>query len=218
MKVILKADDLAGYPGKDKIVPQRWQKFVNIVRKYNKKANIGVIGNSLIFDDKSYFDWIKKNSDVIEYFNHGFLHRQFNFDGEIYQEFKTTSLEYQIQLLECTNKLFKEKIGLEFLTFGVEYNAVDENTNLALKKAGLKVGFFLEDGFEGINLKKENRIELEVPVHRVNLSAFKENFIEKDYIVIQTHPNSWDDIEFEEFENFIKFLDKYEFVFAKEMI
>ena len=218
MKVILKADDLAGYPGKNKIVPKRWQKFVDIVRKYNKKANIGIIGNSLIFEDKKYFEWIRKNSDVIEYFNHGFLHRQFNFDGETYSEFKSTTKEYQFQLLDYTNELFKQKIGLEFLTFGAPYNGVDKNTNLALKEARLKVGFFLEDGFDGINIKKENRIELEVPVHRVNVKAFKENFKIKDYIVVQTHPNSWNDSEFIEFEKFIKLLDEYEFVFAKELL
>ena len=214
MKVILKADDLAGYPGKEKVVPQRWQRFVDIVRKFNKKANVGIIGNSLIFDDKNYFEWIRKQSDVIEYFNHGFLHRQFNFDGEIYQEFKSTSKEYQVYLLDYTNRLFKEKVGFEFITFGAPYNAVDTNTNVALKEVGLKVGFFLQDGFEGTNIKQENRIELEVPVHRVNLNAFKENFIQKDYIVVQTHPNSWSD---EEFEEFMRFLDKYEFIFARDL-
>jgi len=218
MKVILKADDLAGYPGKNKIVPQRWQKFVSIIRKFNKQANIGIIGNSLIFDNKEYFEWIRNNSDIIEYFNHGFLHRQFNFDGETYQEFNSTSKEYQINLLDYTNRLFKEKVGLEFITFGAPYNAVDTNTNLALKEVGLKIGFFLKDGFEGVNIKKENRVELEVPVHRVNLNAFKKNFIEQDYIVIQIHPNSWNDKEFKEFEEFMKLLDKYEFIFARDLL
>jgi len=219
MKVILKADDLAGYPGKDKTIPKRWQKFVDIIEKYNIKASIGIIGNSLIFDDKEYFEWIKKYNDLgfIEFFNHGFLHRQFNFDGKTYQEFKTTSLKYQRQLIAQTNKLLKEKIGVEFVTFGAPYNAVDENTSQALNLENIQVGFFLKDGFNGVNLI--DRLELEVPVHCVNLKELKDKFSKQEYVVIQLHPNSWNEENFDNFEKAIEFLqDKVKFILPKEMI
>ena len=220
MKVILKADDLAGYPGKDETVPKRWQKFVDIIEQYNIKANIGIIGNSLVFDDKAYFSWIQKyhNSDLIEFFNHGFLHRQFDFDGkEKYQEFCNTSKEYQLKLIDYTNKLAKEKLNIELVTFGAPYNAVDFNTSQALNLTNMKYGFFLKEGFDGINLT--NTLELEVPTHIVNLEALKENFKQLNYAVIQIHPNSWDNKSFDNFKLAIEFLSKenIEFVFTKDI-
>ena len=218
MKIILKADDLGGYPGKNKTVPQRWQRFVNIIQKYNIKANIGIIGNSLIFNDTKYFAWIKKYHTLgfIEFFNHGFLHRQFNFDGEIYQEFKGTSVKYQYNLISYTNELLKEKTGIQFITFGAPYNAIDKNTSLALTKAEIKAGFFLENNFNGLNL--QNRLEIEVPVHKVNFKALQKYYTKKDYVVIQVHPNSWENNSFEEFEEAIQFLKNENFTLAREMI
>ena len=217
MKIILKADDLAGFPGKDLVVPKRWQRFVDVVEKYKIKATIGIIGNSLLFDDKKYFDWVKKYSDIIEFWNHGFLHRKFNFDGEEYYEFKGTSKEYQLQLISYTNKLAKEKLGFEFETFGAPYNAVDKNTSLALNYTNIKKGFFLKDGFKGVNLI--NRIDFEFKVGEGSFLFFKENLKSFDYAVIQIHPNMWNENTFIEFENIIKFLlDKdNQFVFAKDM-
>ena len=216
MKIILKADDLAGYPGKNKIIPKRWQKFIDLIKKYNLKANIGIIGNSLIFDDFEYFKWIKSNLDFIEYFNHGFLHRQFNFDGETYQEFCGTTKEYQLKLIEYTNKLAQEKLGFEFESFGAPYNATDKNTSLALNETSIKVAYFLKDSFNGINLI--SRTDCEIPVHCPNFKEFKHNFKEMEYTVIQLHPNMWNEEKFNEFEKILKFLDGCEFVFAKEII
>jgi peptidoglycan/xylan/chitin deacetylase (PgdA/CDA1 family) len=214
MKIILKADDLAGFPGKDLIVPKRWQQFVDIIEKYNIKATIGIIGNSLIFDDKEYFEWIKRYSDIIEFWNHGFLHRRFNFDGKEYYEFKGTLKEYQLQLISYVNSLAKEKLGFEFKTFGAPYNAVDINTSLALNQTNIKQGFFLKDSFNGINLI--NRIEFEHNVGVGDFNQFRQNFKNLDYAIIQIHPNMWDKKVFDEFEKMILFLLKKDcqFVFA----
>jgi len=215
MKIIIKADDLAGYPGKNKIIPQRWQRFVDIIKKYNIKANIGIIGNSLLFDDYGYFNWIKENSNYIEYFNHGFLHRQFHFDGDTYQEFCGTSKEYQLKLINYTNKLVKEKVGIELTSFGAPYNATDKNTSIALHNTNIKTAYFLSHDFNGKNLT--DRIDIEIPVHCPNFTEFQKTFFQKEYAVIQVHPNSWEEKYFIEFEKMINFLNGYEFVFAKEM-
>jgi len=215
MKIIIKADDLAGYPGKNSIIPKRWQKFVDIIKKYNIKANIGIIGNSLLFDDYGYFEWIRDNEKYIEYFNHGFLHRKFNFDGIEYEEFRGTSIQYQLNLINYTNQLAKEKVGIELISFGAPYNATDKNTSLALNQTNIKTAYFLTEEFNGVNLK--DRIDIEVPVHCPNFNEFKNNFTKKKYAVIQVHPNSWDEYYFNEFEKMIKFLKDYEFIFAKEM-
>ena len=218
MKIILKADDLAGYPGKNLIVPKRWQQFVDIIEKYKIKATIGIIGNSLIFDNKEYFNWIKKYNDIyIEFWNHGFLHRKFNFDEEIYYEFKGTSKEYQLQLISYTNFLAKEKLGFTFKTFGAPYNAVDLNTSLALNQTDIKQAFFLKDHFSGFNLI--NRLDFEYKVGVGQFKKFKQNFKHLDYGVIQIHPNMWNVNVFKEFEKVIAFLlnKKCQFIFAKEI-
>ncbi|MEA3316230.1 MAG: DUF2334 domain-containing protein [Campylobacterota bacterium] len=219
MNIILKADDLAGYPGKDKTVPKRWQKFVDIIEKHNIKANIGVIGNSLIFEDKKYFKWIKKynKSGLIEFWNHGFLHRQFKFDNQSYREFRGTNKKYQFRSITYSNKLAKKRLGFKFKTFGAPYNAIDENTSKALNKTDIKYYFFGLKSFKGINIT--NRINIEYPTHIVNLDYFNKNFKKLDYIVIQVHPNSWDINAFKEFENMILFLleKRCEFILAKEL-
>ena len=218
MKIIIKADDLAGYAGKNESVPKRWQKFVDLIEKYNLKATIGIIGNSLLFDDRDYFEWIKyyNNKSIIEFWNHGFLHRQFNFDGETYQEFKKTTVEYQLQLIKFTNQLAKEKLGIKLVTFGAPYNAVDKNTVKALNQTEITHWFLGCDEFNGINLL--GRLEIEHPTHTVNLKYLMETFEEKDYAILQVHPNNWDEDSFIQFEETIKFLIKNNtFVFAKEM-
>lgn len=206
MKIILKADDLAGYPGKKEVVPQRWQRFVDIIEKYKIKATIGVIGNSLLFDDVEYFDWIKHyhREGIIEFWNHGFLHRQFNFENEVYQEFKDTSVEYQMNLINYTNQLAQEKLGFGFKTFGAPYNAIDENTSIALDKTIIDSWFFGKDSFEGKVLS--NRLDIEKPTHIVNPNYLKENWNLSDYTIIQVHPNNWNNKSFELFEESIKYI------------
>ena len=220
MNIIIKADDLAGYPGKDEIIPKRWQKFVDIIENYNIKATIGIIGNSLVFDDKEYFNWIKKYNDdnLIEFFNHGFLHRQFNFDSKTYQEFNGTTTEYQLQLINHTNKLAKEKLNIDLVTFGSPYNAKDKNTMSALNQSSIKYWFGGFNDFKGFNLTQ--RLDIEKPTHKVNLEYFKDNFGIKEYSVIQVHPNSWDRASFEDFELMIEFLleKRCKFIFAKDII
>jgi hypothetical protein len=219
MEIILKADDLAGYPGKNKIIPKRWQKFINLIEKYHIKTTIGIIGNSLLFDDLGYFEWIKKyhKKNIVEFWNHGFLHRRFNFDGENYTEFQGTNFEYQLQLINYTNKLAKEKLNIEFQTFGAPYNAIDENTSIALNQSNITHWFFGLDSFKGINLK--NRLDIEHPVHIVNNKFFIENFKNNTYAVLQVHPNNWDEKSFFIFEEIIKFLleKNCKFIFAKEV-
>lgn len=219
MKIILKADDLAGYPGKKEIVPKKWKRFVDIIEKYKIKATIGVIGNSLLFDDVGYFDWIKHyhREGIIEFWNHGFLHRQFSFDDEVYQEFKGTSIEYQKDLINYTNQLAQEKLGFEFKTFGAPYNAIDENTSIALNKSTLTHWLFGLDSFNGKNIS--NRLDVEHPTHIVNFEYFKDNFNEYNYAIIQVHPNNWDDNSFINFKKMIKFLieNNSQFILAKDL-
>ncbi len=219
MKIILKADDLAGYPGKSETIPHKWQRFVNIVEKYNIKATIGIIGNSLIFEDIEYFEWIKNyhKSDMIEFWNHGFLHRQFNFDEEVYQEFKATDKEYQLELINYTNKLAKEKLNIEFKTFGAPYNAIDDETSKALNSTNITHWLLGLDSFYGINLSQ--RLDIEKPIHNVNFEYFRINFKQLDYAIIQVHPNNWDDDSFDSFEKTIEFLlsKNSEFILAKDI-
>jgi len=220
VKVIIKADDLAGYPGKTKAIPKRWQKFVDIIEKYNIKATIGVIGNSLLFDDKEYFTWIKDyhKKGFIEFWNHGFLHRQFDFDGKkLYKEFKGTSYKYQLKLINYTNKLAKDKLGFDFVTFGSPYNAKDKNTIKALNNSDIRYWFGIDKKFHGKCISK--RLDIEYPTHIINFKQFKKNLKKYDYAILQVHPNSWDKKSFKEFEQIIKVLLKKDaiFILAKDI-
>ncbi len=219
MKIIIKADDLAGYPGKKEAIPRKWQRFVDIIEKYNIKATIGIIGNSLIFDDIEYFNWIKKYNDIglIEFWNHGFLHRQFNFDNDVYQEFNGTTDEYQLKLINYTNQLANEKLDIKFTTFGAPYNEIDENTIIALNLTNITHWLFGLDAFNSINLSQ--RLDIEKYASLVDFEYFKINFKHFDYAIIQVHPNNWNNESFNNFERVINFLlsQEVKFCLAKEL-
>jgi peptidoglycan/xylan/chitin deacetylase (PgdA/CDA1 family) len=215
MKFIIKADDLSGFPGKDKAIPSSWQKFIDITQKHKVKATIGIIGCSLIIDDQDYFDLIKRyhDSGLIEFWNHGLFHMTYSFENQKYHEFNSTSLNYQYEIIQHTQNLAYEKLGFEFKTFGAPFNQVDINTVEALNKTNLTHAFFLDDRFKGKNISKS--IPLEKPVRTLNIETFNEHFEMMDYAVLQVHPNGWNEKHFEEFEQLIGYLkDKGEFIKA----
>jgi peptidoglycan/xylan/chitin deacetylase (PgdA/CDA1 family) len=131
--IIIKVDDLRQQNDK---VHERWQRLVDFAKERKLKINIGIITDSLEGDHPNYVKWIKEQraTGLIEFWDHGFDHREWTENGVKLQEFKGPSYEQQREHLTRSATLAREKLGFSFQTFGAPFNATDANTARALKE------------------------------------------------------------------------------------
>ncbi|MBK9099014.1 MAG: DUF2334 domain-containing protein [bacterium] len=147
--VILKADDLI-YDN-TKVISENWTRFLHYVVSDKIKASVGLIVNSLETDDERYSGLLKylNRTGYIELWIHGYDHRLGAIDpnGEPYDEFRNSSLEFQKEQIKKALDLSKQKLGFTMQTFGAPGNAIDDNTKIALDAFDeIKVWFFGQEG------------------------------------------------------------------------
>jgi peptidoglycan/xylan/chitin deacetylase (PgdA/CDA1 family) len=208
--IILKADDLVS--DHELIFPLRWVKFIDFLEKKDIKGSIGIIGSSLQYGNQNYFNKIREYhfKGNIEFWNHGYDHliNAINSNGEKYHEFKNSSLAFQKEQLHKTQILAKNNLGFSFKTFGAPANAIDGNTLLAIEAdSTLKVWFFGNPATSRLNLSRNSVCEIEYPVHNPDYEKFKKHYDPfTNLLVLQIHPNSWDEVRFDEFYQIIDFI------------
>ena len=218
-RVILKLDDLWFEDG---LVHEGWQEVINYLNDEKVIGTIGLVGNSLEKGDKNYFDWIKKrHQEGHEIWNHGYCHCKPTVNGQECREFRGTDYIYQLDQLEKTQQLAKEKLGLTLVSFGAPYNSTDSLTINALAKIpDLKIWMYKEttSPTDKQILKRIKEVNIEYPVHVPDLKKFKagyEQYKKEPLLVIQGHPRSWvkDSTRMDNFKKIITFLksEKVEF-------
>jgi len=205
---ILKADDTI-YNANTSI-PPKWVSFITYIKSKGIKASIGVIGNSLEVGDKNYIDYLKSitASGNFELWNHGYdhiLNMKYPY-GKSYDEFHNTPYSYQYEHLSRTDSLAIKKLGIIFHTFGAPGNSIDSVTVRAIhNQKNLKVWLFGLPGSTKLTLQPLVRIEF--PIFNPVYSRFVENYpSDKPYLVLQIHPNDWDETSFTEFKKIIDYL------------
>jgi hypothetical protein len=206
--IILKADDLI-YDDK-KIVSENWTRFLHYAISKKIKASVGLICNSLETEDGRYFGLLQylDRTGYIELWNHGYDHRldAQHPGGELYDEFRNSSLDFQKEQLRKAQTLGEEKLNITLRTFGAPGNAIDSTTILALQTFDeIKVWFFgLEDSDK---LVLGRSAEMEYPTGKPDYNSFVQNYDpSKEYLVFQIHPNQWDEDQFDEFKKIISYL------------
>ncbi|MDA0712226.1 MAG: hypothetical protein O3B73_18665 [bacterium] len=206
--IILKADDIRFDP--DCILSVRWQKFIAYIADKNIKAGLGLIGNSLEGDRPAYFDRLRDlhNSPHFEIWHHGYDHvlKGTNAAGEIFHEFYNTPFAHQFGHLQKTQDLALEKVGITLRTFGAPGNGIDRTTTDALNSIeALKVWFYGDPDARQWILRRT--INFEYPTHNPDFVSFQEQYrTDLSCLVLQMHPNSWDDARFDQFAYIIEFL------------
>lgn len=213
--IILKLDDMTQRGAKKgEGVSSRWQKLVDFLEKENIKASLGIIGNSLEKDDQKFFDWLKaqEKKGYVEFWNHGQTHKELPKESNKRRCEFTAPLEEQVATLKKTQQLAKEKVGIELKAFGAPFNVTNADTEKALEKfPEIKVWFF------GSNKTKESKklslkrvVNLEHPTMNPSASGLFSDYDYKgkfeEYLVLQGHPNGWDDKRFAEFTKAVAFL------------
>jgi len=208
--VILKLDDLGS-------VTPRWQKVVDHLKEKNVKASIGIVCNSLEGDKPSYYAWIKElhESRLVEFWNHGLTHREWQEGGVKMQEFKGTSYEQQKANFSRSQQLGVEKLGITFRTFGAPFNAIDENTLKVLREdPSMKVLLYGKPSqaasVPNLMILDRTTMNIESPIFQPNAEQVENDYRKlvgtRNCFVLQGHPNQWDDARFKEFVKLLDFL------------
>lgn len=214
--VILKADDLIY--DENNIISKNWYRFFEYVVSKKIKTSVGVVVNSLNTEDERYPALLKylHRTGLIEFWNHGYDHRlgAVHPNGEIYDEFRNSSLDFQKEQLRKALELSKQKLNLIMSTFGAPGNAIDKNTITALDSFDeIKVWFYGLDGSNKLVLERTS--DMEYPAGKPDYISFLESYDStKEYLVFQIHPNMWDENQFEEFKKIISYLKEQKITFV----
>ncbi|MCI5131966.1 MAG: hypothetical protein D3904_10670 [Candidatus Electrothrix sp. EH2] len=162
--VIIKADDCTGWRA-------NWPKFISIIKKYNIKAGVGIIGKGLAEAPETDVAYLRENfiKEYIEFWNHGWTHWSHpeHYNTPDTYEFKGRPCAEQYSALLNTQKIIQKRLNRQCRTFGEPHNRFDQNTcnalhqlpemkvwlgwnnQLSSKKFILNINSYLEEGWPG---------------------------------------------------------------------
>lgn len=208
--IMLKLDDLTSKsPG--------WVRTVEFLKEKNVKSSIGIICNSLEKDNQAYFDWIKsvQAGGLVEFWNHGYDHKEWTEGETKLQEFKGPSYEQQKEHFSKSQQLAKDKLGITLRSFGAPFNATDANTVKVLSEDPDVKVFLYGNPRDAATLPKvmildRTQMNIENPLFVPNARRIEQDYDilakKRDDFVIQGHANQWDGKRFEEFKKLVEFL------------
>ena len=206
--IILKLDDVTNHGGcGDSPVSPRWQRVADFCEKSDVKASFGIIGFSLEQDDRAYFDWIRglHRRGTIEFWNHGYRNRKATDKiGEFEGPF-----EEQKAALERTQRLAKEKLGIELNAFGPHWSYTNADTSRALEGIP-EIRMWFYGPRDSRKFVFPRVLTLENPIFVPDPAKFRELYERvgrgKRCLALQGHPNAWDDKRWQGFVEIIDYL------------
>jgi peptidoglycan/xylan/chitin deacetylase (PgdA/CDA1 family) len=215
--ILLKLDDVVALRVGAKPVSARWLRVYDYLKANGIKGSFGIITESLEKDNPMYFQWIKDVQDegLIEFWMHGYRIRGPADQGE----FEHGTFEEQKAILEKGTRLAKEKLGFALPAFGPHWSGTTEATDQALEavpdiKIWLygppKPKFFSRLSLERV-LALENPTFVPDPVKFKSL--YEKHAAAREVLVLQGHPNQWDDKRWAGFVEIIEFLQSKNVVF-----
>lgn len=210
--LIIKVDDLRF--DAEQVVPERWAHFISYMEQQQVPAAIGLICESLEKGGLDYASWIiqKQESGLFEFWNHGLDHSRGKNGKEAYWEFRNRTLEQQRDHLLRSQELARKYLGFELVTFGAPYNRSDQVTAKVLEEVP-EISHWLYPPADihtsKIRLERCPAVNIEYPVHQPSAYHFWNNYYfhsDREVLVIQGHPNSWNAKRFDEFEGIIDYI------------
>jgi hypothetical protein len=219
LAVVLKLDDLVkgGKPPTATVSP-RFQRTTDFLEGEKIKYSYGILCDSLEGDCPAYIDWIKERAakGYIEFWHHGYYARllpeEMKVNGRT-AEYMGGSVEDQAAMFRKSLDLVKQKTGIEMMAFGPHSTAIDGTTYKALEGIPeIKMVFYYGPPKDVTTSKfvVKRLMELEKPLFVPNPENVQKTYEEKKgtlpYIVVQGHPNQWDDARFENFKKAVLYL------------
>jgi len=210
---IIKADDVTKVNGK-------WDRFFKLAHEHGVPVSAGVIAVSFEKEGPEYDAWLKKweATGKIEFWNHGWDHRQWEEEGKKKSEFGNSGYEHQKANLTKAQDAAKEGLGKPFTAFGSGFNAMDADTAKALNEIpDLKMVFC----YPGAKPTKDMKDKVLLPMTlrgendgtgKPNFAKFKEEYEKKkadpalDFAALQFHPAAFSEQGFTDFAAIVDFL------------
>ena len=236
--IILKLDDLSQKAGT--ILPS-FRKMAELLAARHIKGSFGVIcavrwpgAQALEDSGLEYIDWVKQlhASGQIEFWFHGWDHATHEEAGEAHCEFNNRSYEEQKRRFDHAQKVAREKFGFVFQTFGPgggisKFPTFDATTLQVLAddpfikvwlspKLADDASRKLEAAGKVTVLDRVADVNLERKVGEPDFNWFLEGYLkhpDREYFVLQGHPNTWDDVKFAEVLKIIDYLIQQHAVF-----
>lgn len=215
--VLLKLDDVIARRVGTKPVSDRWLKVHDYLKAQNIKGSFGIITESLEKDNPLYFNWLKEvqAAGLIEFWMHGYHMKTASEPGE----FEHGTAEEQRAILAKGEKLAKEKLGFPLPAFGPHWSGTTDATDEAMEKVP-EVTIWLygpEKPKFYSRLSIPRVMALENPTFVPDAEKFKTFYeakaAKREALVLQGHPDQWDDKRWEGFTKIIEFLKSKNVVF-----
>lgn len=224
--IIIKADDLGN-------MTNNWQNFISKSVENDVPVSIGVIASHMT-DDSTKIKVrnlsklrSKTGNLLLEFWNHGYDHSR---DNNV-EEFRIPNLAYQIDHIKRSQVFFKDSLGIESTTFSTPFNESSDTTFEALKHfPEIKIWMcyqrkekqfhtsWIDPDFNVLK-PTENQILLNVRIQAVfhlpliMLKRIVDSNTHPPYLIIQIHPNTWEDHDFEDYQTMIDYLKQKKFIF-----
>ncbi len=216
--ILLKLDDVVARRVGSSPVSARWQKIADYLKANQIKGSFGIITESLEADNPAYFKWIKdiRNEGLIEFWLHGYHLKTAKEPGEFEQG---TAAEQQA-ILEKGVKLGKEKLGITLTAFGPHWSGTTDATDEAMQAVpDMKIWLYgpaKPKFFKRLSIPRV--LALENPTFVPDAAKFKAVYekqaVGKEVLVLQGHPDQWDDTRWAGFLEIIEFLQSKNVLFA----
>ena len=215
--ILLKLDDVVSRRVGTQAVSDRWLRVHDYLKANNIKGSFGIITESLEKDNPLYFNWLKEvqAAGLIEFWMHGYKMRGPKDQGE----FESGTAEEQRAVLAKGERLAKEKLGFTLPAFGPHWSGTTDATDEAMEKVP-EVTIWLygpEKPKFYSRLSIPRVMALENPTFVPDAEKFKTFYEAKaskrEVLVLQGHPDQWDDKRWEGFTKIIDFLKSKNVVF-----
>lgn len=215
--ILLKLDDVVAGRLSSTPVPPKWQKVLDYLKTNNLKGSFGVICESLEKDNPAYFQWIKdvQNGGLVEMWLHGYKMRGAEGTGE----FEQGTAAEQRAILAKSEALAKEKLGFPLAAFGPHWSGTTEATDEALEGVPeIKIWLYgpaKPKFFSRLSIDRVMALENPtfVPDPEKFKTVYEKNGFKREVLVLQGHPNQWDDKRWDGFVQIIEFLKSKNVVF-----
>ena len=209
--IVLKFDGLKADAPKGAAVSERWTRLTDYLTKNNIHAGYGIVCSSLEKDNPAYFDWIKSlhAKGLIEFWLHGFRDRS---DKDKIGEFETGTADQQKSILEKSEKLAQDKLGFEFDAFGPHWSATTVATEQALNNVPeIKIWLGRPNNAKQFTKFGIPRImALENPTFITDVEMFLRAYDsvggKQEMLMLQGHPDRWNEVRWKGFLRMMDFL------------
>lgn len=215
--ILLKLDDVIARRVGTKPVSDRWLKVHDYLKAQNIKGSFGIITESLEKENSLYFGWLKEvqAAGLIEFWMHGYHMKTVSEPGE----FEHGTAEEQRAILAKGERLAKEKLGFTLTAFGPHWSGTTDATDEAMEQLP-EVTIWLygpEKPKFYSRLSIPRVMALENPTFVPDAEKFKTFYeakaAKREVLVLQGHPDQWDDKRWEGFTKIIEFLKSKNVVF-----